>query len=295
LKKNVTNLSVSQPIPHKKHSLVWCARIWLTAFLASKFSSYQRDRLEAFGDQLEGELPQSEGTGDIILAACNDGYFNTFVPALLSSLNRLPTRHALHLHLLEPSAETLLRIVEYQQQFQGIRLTYTIDMCLAARNLYYRNIYYNAARFVLAPLLFRWGMKRILIIDVDAIVRKSPWKMLDEMEGAAFIFRPAERSPWRKILASTILYQSDVISRQLADRFARAILGTLPQRPRYHIDQILAHYLIEIGASSVRSRISQIPEHLMSLEYEEEAAIWMAKGEGKHAERFNLEMQKFSV
>lgn len=221
-----------------------------------------------------------------MLAACDDGYFFRFVPGLVTSMAAAEVP-ALHLHLLDPSPDTLEALEEMRAEFPQIALTHTIDRCSAASGLTYRNIYFNVARFVVAPLLLDRGVDRLLIIDVDSVVHFSPWPMLDMFQApleAAFNFRDNARRPWHRVLANAVvLRRNPSKSSSVADMFARAALQILQLNPRYHIDQIVAFYVVCHHAKT-REIVTNVPGALISLESANDAAIWTSKGPRKHSE-----------
>ncbi|MDW9973877.1 hypothetical protein GOB98_28900 [Sinorhizobium meliloti] len=271
----------------RKHSGFSRLRIWLSTVRAGIDSSYGRDRLADFRDRIRGIMPTGEQ--DLILAACDDGYFEKFAVSLLSSMSVRPETHSIHLHLLKPSEKTIARAEALRNGYANVRLSYTIDLCEDAHTANPTGIYYTAARFILAPLLLEQGVKRLFIIDVDSVMNKSPWPIIDTMPedtSAAFVFRPEKRRAWQKILANAVLFKADEVSHLFAERFARALLMNVSRPQEYYVDQVIPFYLIDGGASATRSRIKCLPNTLNSLEYGEDAAFWTAKGVDKHSEQF---------
>ena len=159
-------------------------------------------------------------------------------------------------------------------------------------------IYYTAARFILAPLLLERGVKRLFIIDVDSVMNKSPWPIIDNMPedtSVAFVFRSQMRRAWQKILANAVLFEADAVSKVFAGRFARALLMNVSRPQEYYVDQIIPYYLIDRGGSVARCRIKSLPGTLNSLKYGEDAAFWTAKGEDKNSEQFAAAQVALSV
>jgi hypothetical protein len=270
----------------RKHSGFSRLRIWLSTARAVIDSSYGEDRLADFRDRLGGTMPNGE---DLVLAACDDNYFEKFALSLLSSMNTRPATHAIHLHLLRPSRETVTKAEAFRNSYANVRLSYTIDPCEDAHKSNPNGIYYTAARFILAPLLLEAGVKRLFIIDVDSVMNKSPWPIIDSMPedtSVGFVFRPEKRRAWQKVLANAVLFESDAVSQLFAKRLARALLMNVSRPQEYYVDQIIPHYLIERSGQSTRSRITSLPAGLNSLEYAEDAAFWTAKGVDKHSEEF---------
>lgn len=276
----------------RKHSDFARLRIWLSTVRTTIDSHYGEGRLREYRCALGGLMPTGEDVADLILAACDDTYFRRFAGSLLSSIKATGDNLALHLHLLRPSVDTVAQAEA--MRLADVRFSFTIDQCESAHPSNSIGLYYTAARFILAPLLLSRGIKRLLIIDVDSVMRKSPWPTIDSMSAdaaAGFIFRPEKRRAWQKILAGAVLFTSD--SRILADRLARALLVNLARRQQYHLDQIIPYYLIERSSAAVRTGIKSLPKTLLSLEYAEDAAIWTAKGKDKHSEEFATAQNSF--
>lgn len=236
-------------------------------------------------------MPTGEEARDLILAACDDTYFQKFATPLLMSMDAMPERHHVHLHLLRPSEATVEKAEALRSSFANVRVSYTVDPCQGLHRDNSLGIYYTAARFVLAPLLLDRGIRRLLIIDVDSVMRKSPWPIIDRMPAhtaAGFIFRHEKRRAWQKILAGAVMLTERSESRMLARRFAKSLLVNLARRQQYHLDQIIPHYLIERSNTEARSRIQSLPPEVLSLDYAENAALWTAKGISKHGEQFAI-------
>lgn len=275
----------------RKHSGFSRLRIWLSTARAVIDSSYGEERLTNFQARLGGRMPTGEEAKDLILAACDNNYFEKFAVSLLSSISAVPGTHAIHLHLLDPSEETITRAEALRKSYANVRLSYTIDSCTDIHSSNPTGIYYTAARFILAPLLLERGVKRLFIIDVDSVMNKSPWPIIDNMPedtSAGFVFRPEKRRLWQKILANAVLFEADAVSQLFTKRLARALLMNVSRPQEYYVDQIIPHYLIERSGADTQSRIKSLPTSLMSLEYAEDAAFWTAKGADKHSEQFAI-------
>lgn len=278
----------------KRHPLSVMAKIWWTCLRASTSSDFAANKLAAFEASLQGEIPT--GQADLILVACNDAYFENYAHALVNSAASLGDRFAIHIHLLEPSKKTIEQAKLLQCRHSTVHLTFTIDHCGIADTLHYRNIYYTAARFLLVPLLLERGVRQLLVIDIDALMKNSPWPILNQAIGSsngAFIFRSRQWKPWKKILASAVLYRPTDQSRSMARKVARSLLATMEQKPKYHIDQIIPYFLMQIGGHRLRSTFSDMPHNIMSYRYEKDAAFWTTKGPEKTSDRFLLEKSVF--
>jgi hypothetical protein len=261
--------------------------IWLRSALSTFVPWYGSSRQKAFSRRLQSNTPLDLGGADVILAACDDRYFDLFAVDLIKSVSAVQEM-AIHLHLLDPSPETIER-TEILRKEHRCRLTYTIDNCLDAHNANAKRIYFASARFIVAPLLIDAGAKRLLIIDVDTVMRHSPWPGVDEWHDASvgLMFRESYRR-WQRILAGCVFLNSDSYSRKFARRFARALLVNVSRRQEYYVDQIVAHYLVQLSDPTLKKRIKALPTAIMSLSYAEEAAFWTAKGGEKFSPTFGL-------
>ncbi|TCM53557.1 hypothetical protein C8J36_1063 [Rhizobium sp. PP-F2F-G48] len=98
-------------------------------------------------------MPPSEAVDDLILVACDDVYFRKFGLSLLSSMQRDGDMPALHIHLLNPSEETIEHAALLRERHK--RLSFTTDDCRDSHPSSNISFYYTAARFILAPILLR--------------------------------------------------------------------------------------------------------------------------------------------
>jgi len=288
----------AKPIAVKRHSLYSMATIWWTCLRATKSETICSPQLPAFEAGLQGTIPTGSDTSDLILVACNDAYFESYARALVNSAASVGQCLAIHIHLLEPSQKTIEEAQLLQNRHSTIHLTFTVDRCEAANNLRFRNVYYTAARFLLVPSLLQRGVNRVLVIDVDTIMKNSPWPILDriaEPHDGAFIFRRRQWKPWKKILASAVYYRSSERSLTMASRIANSILTALELSPRYHIDQIIPHYLFRIGGHGLRSMFLNMPHDIMSYRYETSAAFWTTKGPEKRSSQFTQAKAQFET
>jgi hypothetical protein len=285
-----------KPIAVKRHPLRFLARIWWNCWCATVSDEFYLKELAAFEASLQGELPTGRDVSDLILVACNDAYFAKYAHALINSAAAVDQHFAVHIHLLDPSQKTLEEIQLLQCRHSTVRLSFTIDQGEIANTLQYRNIYYTAARFLLVPSLLERGVTRVLVIDIDTIMKNSPWPILDQgvkSDNGAFIFRSRQWKPWKKILASAVYYRSTERSLKMSKRIAKSILATIHHKPKYHIDQVIPHYIMQIGLHRLRSTYSQMPHDIMSYRYAPSAAFWTTKGPEKEAEQFTQAKAQF--
>ncbi|MBO9135217.1 hypothetical protein J5289_20885 [Rhizobium sp. B230/85] len=244
--------------------------------------NYGAGSLSRFSDAVDGDLPDPAMGKDVILAACDGNYFNLFAVDLIGSMERLGVRQALHIHLLEPPKSVIAAAEKLRASLKWVRLTVTIDRCELAAGLQHRQVYYTAARFLVAPLILDRGIERLLVIDVDAVMNKSPWDMFTSSSrlcDGGFIFRPQKKRPWYRVLASAVFYSADAGSRRLASAIARSLTSTLLLKPSYHIDQLIPYYACSFAPDYNEAfKVFDMPPEVMGYNYEAEASFWTVKG-----------------
>lgn len=272
----------------KSHSWLFRAIIWLHVRQALVKPDWHQDSLLAFRDNLGGKLPEP-GEGGVILAACNDLYFDLFASTLLCSIEHQQTNQRVHLHLYDPAHTTLDHIHRLQAGFRFAQVTYTIDDCRLAKNQPYPIMYFASARFLVASLILAKTGSPILCIDVDAMANQPVWPALASwlVKGdVGLIFRNKAKRPWRKILASAVGLNASTGSQAYCSAVARALLSLLRYRPRYHLDQIVLHYAAELARQQNRTRFYDMPLTFSDYEFRPDSIIWTAKGGRKAADTF---------
>jgi len=280
-------LSTAPSLP-KSHSLFFRAIIWLHVRRALAQPDWHQDSLQGFRDSLGGTLPQP-GKGGILLAACNDGYYNDFAGTLLCSVERLQHKQRIHLHLYDPSPTTLTHIERLRQGFRYAKVSYTIDPCLLTKEQPYPIMYYASARFLLASILLEETGSPVLCVDVDAMANQPVWEAYESWRAKAdvgLIFRNKSKLPWRKILASAVGINASEGGKRYCSGVSRALLSLLRYKPRYHLDQIVLHYAASIARKQQLTTFFEMPLRFSDYEFHPDSIIWTAKGGRKAADTF---------
>lgn len=264
----------------KKHKFGFLLKLRAISYLVKISDRNGRKELNKFSDDLLGKFPEKD-TKNIILVACDTNYYWKHGVSFLNSAFKSRFSGTIHVHVTEPQKDVLESLSQWSCKEQvNLNVTYSYDHGNYSKELPSKNVYYTCVRFIVAGLLAQAGCRSILIVDIDAVMRGSPWNRLQALENGkiGFIFRPKEKKHWRRILASAVYYSASSTSAVFADRYARALCLALSNAPRYHIDQVLPYYLIR-GARGERSLdFAQIPAELMGYNFEEDAEFWTVKG-----------------
>ncbi|WP_244598721.1 hypothetical protein [Rhizobium tubonense] len=279
----------------KRHGVIFQLILKRIASRVLKSAKTGAKEMAVFSGSIIGDLPVPANGSDVLLAACNDAYFRLFALDLIQSIELLGAPQAVHIHLLDPSDDVIREAESLRSSLKSVKLTFTADPCALARNLPHRQVYYTAARFLLAPLILKAGAKRLLIIDVDAVMNRSPWALFGAQTSASsggFIFRRDMKRPWFKVLASAVFYNDSPQSIGLCDALARSLAATFKYRPKYHIDQILPYFVCTFAKRDVPNfETFDIPSNIMGYGYEADAAFWTVKGKS-NIDRFLTERSK---
>lgn len=253
---------------------------------------------ETFRKTISGSFPE-RGTPGVILAACDDLYYRQFAVSMALSLELQGQEQALHLHLCDPSAETIAHARRLSERLSVVRLTFTVDPCVLAEKLPYRTIYFAASRFLVAPLVQASAGGAIFATDIDSLAMRPVWQDYQEEARKAdvLLYRRPEmsRREW-KVLASAVGVGAGPDAVRFAEATARSIAAALAIRPRYHVDQIVLHLLSELASKRGAITIGDMPHRFSDFSFEDDAVFWTAKGKtGKASERFAEAQQRMEA
>lgn len=233
---------------------------------------------------LEGDWPDAADARPVVMAACDEGYFDRFGQHLaLSSAAQSPDTR-LHLHIYAPSPACRTAIDALTTRCEG-RLTVSIEGLERNPFATPRSFYYAAGRFAVASRMRKEIAAPILMIDADGLVANSLSAGFERLAGteAAFILQPGNDALYRKILASAIyLGTKGEQTVQFFTRLSDGIGLALAQAGQYHVDQIGIHYALEwCRANNWGPRIADLDLAWSDYEFRPESLIWSTKGARK--------------
>lgn len=234
--------------------------------------------------RLDGDWPDPADTRPVVMAACDEGYFERFGQHLaLSSAAQSPATR-IHLHLYAPSPACLAAIERLKTRCEG-RLTVSSEGL--ERNPFRepKSFYYASGRFAVASRMRTQIAAPILMVDADGLVANSlaaGFEQLRDVE-AAFILQPDNDALYRKILASAIYL--GIRGEKTAEFFTRLSDGiglALAQGGHYHVDQIGIHHALEwCRRNNWGPRIDDLDLEWSDYEFRPQSLIWSTKGARK--------------
>lgn len=153
------------------------------------------------------KLPQ--GQAPTVLVGCDEGYWRRFGADFLASLFTKTDQMSAHIHLVNPSRETVLDLCE-RLDGQDYRVSVSIEnVDLTSFSPHRQLTYYASARFPIAyELLTRFGLT-VVQCDVDAlflgnVMTAIPTKAWDVVIARDF----RRRGPMRDFLAGLMVFNT---------------------------------------------------------------------------------------
>lgn len=232
---------------------------------------------------LGGTWPDAQDPMPVLLAACDEAYFDRFGRFLaLSSASRSPGTRV-HLHIYEPSPDCIARAEALMKRCSG-RLTISHEP--PGRNPFGDPIrfYFAAARFAIASRMRRTIAAPIMMVDADGLVVRelTPGFAGFEDADAGFILSPENVAPYRKILASAIYLGATAKAEDFFTRLADGIGLALREAGPYHVDQIGIHYALQwCAANDASPRIQNVDMKWSDSDFASDALIWSTRGPRK--------------
>lgn len=231
---------------------------------------------------LEGSMPNATEHSPILLTCCDEHYFYRFARQLLASVQRRSPLTRIHIHIYDPS--TLCRVDAEMLEANIGHLTISYES--SKRNPYGRStpFFFAAARFAVASFLQERVGAPIMLVDTDGFVQRdlsAPLSSLGSVD-LGVIRRNPNSLPFRRVLASAVFLGTSDEARLFARRLSNALRLSLADKPNYHVDQTVLHYmLVAYGSLKLKLTVSDLPIAWGDHNFREESLIWSAKGRRK--------------
>lgn len=232
---------------------------------------------------LKGELPPPTGEG-VLFAACDDGYYARFAADLVFSAEATGHSHRVHIHLYNPSPETLAHAGVLRKSLVHTRLTCSWEGTEYERFDIDPVIYFAATRFIMTQHLLEASQSPVLSVDIDGFVHRPLGEAFDLVRAAdaTFHFRLTERRIWRRILAAAVGFNYSPAALAFCRRTARATMASYRQRPDFHTDQIVLYHMYRFARRWLPGiHWQHLPLGLVDYDFRDDSFIWTAKGARK--------------
>ena len=249
---------------------------------------------DSYLQQTHGRLPSTNGRNATIVISCDNAYFIEYFQSFIYSLDASQNNIPVHLHVTNADLSIEGRIEEISSNLSTTELTWTTSPSTSFSWLGHKQIYYAAARFMLAHEIVRCTEKPVLCLDVDGIVR-GPILPVFELalgDADALVFWRSHKLAEKRVLASAIGFAPTANGIRLLDVVARTIHMALAINPRYHIDQAILAFAMEWLQRLRRLRTNQMPKSLTDYDFAPDSIIWTAKGAKKDSNLFKESLNR---
>lgn len=211
----------------------------------------------------------------IIFASADCNYFDRFGRQFVNSA--IAHGNKVHVHIINPSSNI--------KKVDSDAATYSYETGPETRE------YYAANRFLIAPSFLSLLKTNLLILDIDCIIRKKI--QLPESDVGMWFRESIGVNEWEwagtRVAAGSVFYKKTSLS------FANRVAQRIEELPKiWFADQrALADTFDEFKDSMTFHDFSQDNPLLLDWTFQENSAIWTAKGKLKDDTRFLQEKAKY--
>jgi hypothetical protein len=173
--------------------------------------------------------------GPVFFASCNGIYFDHFARPFLAALARLPEPRPVHLHVIEPTAESMAA-------FPGLAADAGVAVGLSteAAGRYSSCTYFACSRFFVAPRLIEAYGGPVVSLDIDIAIRPEIQRLYGLESTLDFAcFNTGRTEPASVYQASVMVFTATPNGRAFIDGLQRYCLPKLgqPDAVNWMLDQ----------------------------------------------------------
>lgn len=221
---------------------------------------------EVLGDHFHKNLPRinvskkkiSKSNFDtVLLASCDDGYFNIFIDLLITSFSKKLTRKVLHIHLTNPSRTTLARCSELSEKYDFFNFSYEVNPGA-------QKLEFACSRFVRLEEFLNFYKKDILVCDMDScfVADFDAQTLLDDADIAIKADHGCTLHyyPWRQLIASFVIFKYSPPTIMLANNLKRFLIYFIQKQDQnyWYVDQTALFCLLEHHSENYKLRYNTI-------------------------------------
>ena len=186
--------------------------------LAQRFASAWRD------GPPDSELPPDREL--VVFASCDSRYFAKYIDAFANSTAKACTQAILHVHVVDPTADTEIQAADIRRRHPGLPFILTSEASPADLDDKTRRVYFACARFLRLPELLEHYRRPVLMLDIDSVILRDISPLLAqaklELADLALVFG-IPREPWSRLWADILLAAPTAKSLAFLDQTARYI------------------------------------------------------------------------
>ena len=272
--------------PYPIERVEWAYFNWLYSLAVLVNPQASATAVENHLSRIKGTSPRPNDVG-VMFFACDDRFMARFGYSLICSCYENAREYGVHVHLYEPSTETLRQLESLRETLPGIDLSYTYEDRVDLGTLPEIGMYYTAFRFLVVKKIIEEARSMIVCLDADSLVRKSPHHAIScaRLHDVGLYFRLAKHRLNKNIGAFCVLFNNT----PKASRFLDLLCGIAIKfrdryprfRSRFYFDQsgLYLSYLL----SRLKDRVSfyTVRDYVIDYELSDGSCIWTAKGRRK--------------
>ncbi|MCR9148425.1 MAG: hypothetical protein NXH74_14710 [Rhodobacteraceae bacterium] len=232
---------------HLLHRLQWAVESVLhphqmTALLQNaSHNNSPLSLLKNFREVL-GKIPE---TGHLHLVAADDKYFQKFSKPFLASMNRTQDPPAVHVHVVDLTAEGEALIKELVFEFPNLKLSMSTS---ALPNNVHKRAYFASVRFFLARHILEETQNDLIISDIDVEVIGSSRDIFSALgqRDIGVRLRPRRNYlPWKKVVVNLMVLRNATNARVFLSDATHYIYESIrgsERRSIWGVDQTAFYY-----------------------------------------------------
>lgn len=159
----------------------------------------------------------SERYNSVLFASSDDTYFNIFIDILIESISKSTKGKIFHIHLLNPSTDTLHKCNKLHIMYDFFNFSYETK-----RNA--KKIDFACSRFIRLEEIMRFYGRDVVVCDMDSCFI-GDFDMNAILNGADIAIKVDDKCllkyyPWRNFIASFVAFKFNDISLNLAGQLS---------------------------------------------------------------------------
>jgi tetratricopeptide (TPR) repeat protein len=159
------------------------------------------------GDETDEAIPEAP-RDLVIFAGCDAKYFHRFADGLANSIAKHCPSTLVHFHVVNPDDRTASRIAAAQERHPGLQFRLTVEQAPDTLKEDAIRTFFACARFLMLPDLLRSYNCPVLMLDVDAVLLRSPHALVDHLRAEradVALVHGDQGDPWSQYWADAIL------------------------------------------------------------------------------------------
>ncbi len=178
--------------------------------------------------EMRFDAPFDAGDSDsfVVVIACDGSYLEIYGDLYLGWLRRLAPEVLVHLHLVDPGDAAVERMASLRRSMAPLRVNWSWERRPLTGPRRFYAPYLASARFLRAPALLDHYRRGLLITDMDAVFKRSPFDLSPVLQEADVGLRLRLGRcwfPWRSIPAQTVYLRNNDRGRRFANLLSRYI------------------------------------------------------------------------